>query len=82
MEGGSLVLSNLNTIIFSFQNFIIRGSRQPQTLAVSLRLKDRPDFPPVQHFIVVVRGGRVALEDSDLLFDNIVSLAFHYTQVW
>merc|ERR1719412_821501 len=62
-------------------NFIIRGSRQPQTLAVSLRLKDRPDFPPVQHFIVVVRGGKVALEDSDLLFDNIVSLAFHYTQV-
>jgi len=62
-------------------NFIIRGSRQPQTLAVSLRLKDRPDFPPVQHFIVLVRGGKVALEDSDLLFDNIVSLAFHYTQV-
>lgn len=62
-------------------NFIIRGSRQPQTLAISLRLKDRPDFPPVQHFIVLVRAGKVALEDSDLLFDNIVSLAFHYTQV-
>merc|ERR1719412_1615433 len=62
-------------------NFIIRGSRQPQTLAISLRLKDRADFPPVQHFIVLVRGGKVALEDSDLLFDNIVSLAFHYTQV-
>merc|ERR1719219_3174049 len=62
-------------------NFIIRGSRQPQTLAVSLRLKDRANFPPVQHFIVLVRGGKVALEDSDLLFDNIVSLAFHYTQV-
>ena len=31
---------------------------------------------------MLVRGGQVALEDSDLLFDNIVSLAFHYTQVW
>ena len=29
-----------------------------------------------------MRAGKVALEDSDLLFDNIVSLAFHYTQVW
>lgn len=62
-------------------NFIIRGSRQPQTLALSVRLKDRDDFPPVQHFIVLVRGTKVSLEDSDLLFDNIVSLTFHYTQV-
>lgn len=62
-------------------NFILRGSRQPQTLALSVRLKDREDFPPVQHFIVLLRGRKVSLEDSDLVFDNIVSLTFHYTQV-
>jgi len=62
-------------------NFILRGSRQPQTLALSVRLKDREDFPPVQHFIVLMRGRKVCLEDSDLVFDNIVSLTFHYTQV-
>ena len=42
----------------------------------------REDFPPVQHFIILQRGRKVALEDSDLQFDNIVSLTFHYTQVW
>jgi len=62
-------------------NFIVRGSRQPQTLALSVRLADRENFPPVQHFIIIIRGRKVAMEDSDLQFDNIVSLAFHYTQV-
>jgi len=62
-------------------NFIIRGSRQPQTLALSVRLKDRQDFPPVQHFIIQLRERKVSLEDSDLVFDNIISLTFHYTQV-
>merc|ERR1719384_2959780 len=62
-------------------NFIVRGSRQPQTLALSVRLTDRENFPPVQHFIIIIRGRKVAMEDSDLQFDNIVSLAFHYTQV-
>ena len=80
----------------------MRGSRQPGTLALSVRLSPSPELelPSVQHFIILARyctvlyctvlyfiilargGGRVALEDSDLVFDNIVSLAFHYTQVW
>ena len=85
----------------------MRGSRQPGTLALSVRLTPSPELelPSVQHFIILARyctvlyytllyctvpyfiilargGGRVALEDSDLVFDNIVSLAFHYTQVW
>jgi len=62
-------------------NFLVRGSRQPGTLALSVKLTDREDFPPVQHFIILQRGRKVALEDSDLQFDNIVSLTFHYTQV-
>ena len=65
-----------------FQNFIIRGCTQPHTLALSVKLTDREGFPPVQHFIIVQRGRKVHLEDSDLMFDNIVSLTFHYTQVW
>jgi len=62
-------------------NFIIRGCTQPHTLALSVKLTDREGFPPVQHFIIVQRGRKVHLEDSDLMFDNIVSLTFHYTQV-
>jgi len=62
-------------------NFIVRGCRQPQTLALSVKMTDRENFPPVQHFIIIHRGRKVALEDSDLQFDNIVSLTFHYTQV-
>jgi len=62
-------------------NFIIRGCRQPQTLALSVKMTERENFPPVQHFIIIHRGRKVALEDSDLQFDNIVSLTFHYTQV-
>ena len=45
-------------------------------------MTEREKFPPVQHFIIIHRGRKVALEDSDLQFDNIVSLTFHYTQVW
>ena len=63
----------------------MRASRQPGTLALSVRLPPSPmmELPSVQHFIILSRGGgRVALEDSDLVFDNIVSLTFHYTQVW
>ena len=69
----------------------MRASRQPGTLALSVRLPPSPspcpglelELPSVQHFIILSRGGgRVALEDSDLVFDNIVSLTFHYSQVW
>ena len=67
----------------------MRASRQPGTLALSVRLPPSTcpglelELPSVQHFIILSRGGgRVALEDSDLVFDNIVSLTFHYTQVW
>merc|ERR1719150_566677 len=71
-------------------NFLVRASRQPGTLALSVRLPPSPstcpglqlELPSVQHFIILSRGGgRGALEDSDLVFDNIVSLTFHYTQV-
>ena len=41
------------------------------------------DYAPILiKFMLPFRGRKVALEDSDLQFDNIVSLAFHYTQVW
>jgi len=64
-------------------NFVVRGSRQPRTLALSLVLAGGPGerAGPVEHFILEQRGGRVGLQDSDLQFDNIVSLAFHYSRV-
>ena len=63
------------------QNFLIRGSRQPNTLAISIKLGSRLSCQ-VQHFIIIQKERKVCLEDSDLQFDNIVSLAFHYSQVW
>merc|ERR1711913_158870 len=57
-------------------NFIIRGSRQPDTLAISVRIGTTEENE-VQHFIIQKTDRKVCLEDSDIKFDNLVSLAFY-----
>jgi len=61
-------------------NFIIRGSRQPKTLAISVKI-GKKQSDQVQHFIILQSEKKVSLEDSDIKFDNIVSLAFHYSNI-
>lgn len=58
-------------------SFLIRQSSQPGTLALSLRTGAGED--DIQHFIIISRNGSVALEDSDLEFDSLVSLVNHYS---
>jgi len=59
-------------------NFIIRGSRQPNTLAISVKTGTN-EINRVQHFIILMTEQNVCLEDSDIKFDNLVSLVFHYS---
>merc|ERR1711983_291377 len=59
-------------------NFIIRGSRQPNTLAISVKIGTKQN-EKVQHFIILKKDKKVYLEDSDIMFDNLVSLVFHYS---
>jgi len=61
-------------------NFIIRGSRQPKTLAISVKI-GKKQSDQVQHFIIIQSERKVSLEDSDIRFNNIVSLAFHYSNI-
>jgi len=61
-------------------NFIIRGSRHRDTLALSIKLGASQSFE-VHHFIILTGEGRAWLENSELKFDSIVSLAFHYSHV-
>jgi len=61
-------------------NFLIRGSRQPNTMAISVKLGSNHGSQ-VNHFVILQKERKVCLEDSDLQFDNIVSLAFHYSHV-
>lgn len=57
-------------------NFIVRESQKPGTKALSIRTNGQ-----VQHFILIRRVNSVFLEDSDLQFDSLVSLIFHYSTV-
>ena len=67
--------------VFFLQNFIIRGSRQPDTLAISVRIGTN-ESNRVQHFIILMTERNVCLEDSDIKFANLVSLVFHYSHTW
>jgi len=62
-------------------NFLVRGSKlDDHILVLSVKLGSRHGSI-VEHFIIIVNSGRVLLEDSDLQFENITSLVFHYSYV-
>ncbi|XP_037812927.1 protein sprint isoform X2 [Lucilia sericata] len=60
-------------------NFIVRGSSQPNTMAVSVRLP--PDSGPyIEHYLIQSNEGILCLESSRFKFDSIPSLIAHYAQ--
>ncbi|XP_037918513.1 protein sprint isoform X4 [Hermetia illucens] len=60
-------------------NFIVRGSSQPKTMAVSVRLP--PDTGPyIEHYLIQSNDGMLSLESSRFKFDSIPALIAHYAQ--
>ncbi|XP_075155650.1 src homology 2 domain-containing protein sprint isoform X3 [Haematobia irritans] len=60
-------------------NFIVRGSSQPNTMAVSVRLP--PDTGPyIEHYLIQSNDSILCLESSRFKFDSIPSLIAHYAQ--
>uniref|UniRef100_A0A1B0FI24 Protein sprint n=1 Tax=Glossina morsitans morsitans TaxID=37546 RepID=A0A1B0FI24_GLOMM len=60
-------------------NFIVRGSSQPNTMAVSVRLP--PDTGPyIEHYLIQSNDGILCLESSRFKFDSIPALIAHYAQ--
>ncbi|KAI9582269.1 hypothetical protein GQX74_015392 [Glossina fuscipes] len=61
------------------RNFIVRGSSQPNTMAVSVRLP--PDTGPyIEHYLIQSNDGILCLESSRFKFDSIPALIAHYAQ--
>lgn len=61
------------------QNFIVRGSSQHNTMAVSVRLP--PDSGPyIEHYLIQSNEGVLCLESSRFKFESIPSLIAHYAQ--
>jgi len=59
-------------------NFIIRESKQARNYALSVKLGSSHGFV-VHHYIIEVDDEKIGLEDSELYFSSIISLAHHYS---
>uniref|UniRef100_A0AAG5D5S8 Protein sprint n=1 Tax=Anopheles atroparvus TaxID=41427 RepID=A0AAG5D5S8_ANOAO len=60
-------------------NFIVRGSSQSKTMAVSVRLPANSG-PYIEHYLIQSNNGLLSLESSRFKFDSIPALIAHYTQ--
>lgn len=60
-------------------NFIVRGSSQKNTMAISVRLP-RDCGPYIEHYLVQSNDGLLNLESSRFKFDSIPALICHYAQ--
>ncbi|XP_058445672.1 protein sprint isoform X1 [Malaya genurostris] len=60
-------------------NFIVRGSSQSKTMAVSVRLP-QDCGPYIEHYLIQSNEGLLSLESSRFKFDSIPSLIAHYSQ--
>ncbi|XP_050086367.1 protein sprint isoform X2 [Anopheles aquasalis] len=60
-------------------NFIVRGSSQSKTMAVSVRLPKNAG-PYIEHYLIQSNNGLLSLESSRFKFDSIPALIAHYTQ--
>ncbi|XP_055544282.1 protein sprint isoform X2 [Wyeomyia smithii] len=60
-------------------NFIVRGSSQSRTMAVSVRLPAECG-PYIEHYLIQSNDGLLSLESSRFKFDSIPSLIAHYSQ--
>ncbi|XP_040157245.1 protein sprint isoform X1 [Anopheles arabiensis] len=59
--------------------FIVRGSSQSKTMAVSVRLPANAG-PYIEHYLIQSNNGQLSLESSRFKFDSIPALIAHYTQ--
>ncbi|XP_037036638.1 protein sprint isoform X2 [Bradysia coprophila] len=60
-------------------NFVVRGSSQTNTMAVSVRLP--PDTGPyIEHYLIQSNDSLLSLESSRFKFDSIPALIAHYAQ--
>lgn len=66
---------------FLFQNFVVRGSSQVNTMAVSVRLPSGTG-PYIEHYLIQSNNGDLSLESSRFMFDSIPSLIDHYAKCW
>jgi hypothetical protein len=84
-NGFFLVINTLlctQTLLFLFaQNFVVRQSSQPDTMAISVRLPAGKG-PYIEHYLIQAFDGQLSLESSDNRFSNIPSLIAHYSQCW
>ncbi|XP_062560021.1 protein sprint isoform X2 [Armigeres subalbatus] len=60
-------------------NFIVRGSSQSKTMAVSVRLP-LDVGPYIEHYLIQSNDGLLSLESSRFKFDSIPALIAHYSQ--
>ncbi|XP_052867077.1 protein sprint isoform X1 [Anopheles cruzii] len=60
-------------------NFIVRGSSQSKTMAVSVRLPAAVG-PYIEHYLIQSNNSLLSLESSRFKFDSIPALIAHYTQ--
>lgn len=78
---GIYLLLGHHTCMFAFQSFVVRGSSQVNTMAVSVRLP--PDTGPyIEHYLIQSHQGLLSLESSKFKFDSIPALIAHYSQCW
>lgn len=68
-------------LLLPFQNFVVRGSSQVNTMAVSVRLP--PDTGPyIEHYLILSENGVLSLESSRFEFNSIPNLIDHYAKCW
>ncbi|XP_011505288.1 PREDICTED: protein sprint [Ceratosolen solmsi marchali] len=60
-------------------NFVVRQSSQSDTMALSVRLPPGKG-PYIEHYLIQANKGKLSLETSENVFDNIPSLIAHYSQ--
>ena len=68
-------------ILIVFQAFIVRQSSQNDTLALSVRHSESQE-ESIEHYLIqqsTTCPGKLNLEFSDHLFDNVLSLVYHYS---
>lgn len=62
-------------------NFVVRQSSQARTMALTMRLGPDQGVDCQHYLIIHNNNNKMALENSDLEFDNILSLIYHYFNV-
>lgn len=64
------------------QNFIVRQSSKPDTLALSVRLP-QDKGPYIQHYLIEIHNqATYSLEASENRFDTPPALIAYYSQCW